>query len=271
MFCPNCGSVIEEGTRFCTNCGSIVGHSDPPHQISYNSFPVKSRKSSFPKKMLFAVTAVLLLVSIIVIIFKTAESKSKGLRLGSAVTIGTTTIGSEGGVITVESPGSVIDGMTLSVPAGAYAADNTYTVSETEIKSHKFGPLFDPITPLITIDNGHGFSDIPMTLTVPIQLAEDEFAMAFFYDADTKTLEGIPTTKLTSSSLTLMTSHFSDVIIAKVKKLMLQKAVMNNEAETNFMPGKDDFHAANYGSSVFPGGHCGGQSIAMMHFLQKTP
>ncbi len=266
MFCPNCGSLVEEGTKFCTNCGSTVDNTTPP-AISYNAFSPKPQKISSLKGILFGGIALLLLVSAIIIIFKIAGNSNKGLRLGSAALIGTTAIGSEGGVITVESPGSVIDGMTLSVPAGAYTDKLDFTVSETEIKSHKFGPLFEPVTPLITIDNGHEFSDIPMTLTIPIQLAEDEFAMAFFYDADTKTLEGIPATELISSSITVMTSHFSDVVIAKVKKLMLQKAVMNNEADTDFMPGKDDFLAPNYGSSVFPGGHCGGQSIAMMHFF----
>ena len=44
MFCPNCGSTLENGAQFCTNCGA------PIPQISATADPVKPAAPALPMK-----------------------------------------------------------------------------------------------------------------------------------------------------------------------------------------------------------------------------
>ncbi|MGB2983543.1 MAG: hypothetical protein WBC63_06755, partial [Candidatus Bipolaricaulia bacterium] len=41
-------------------------------------------------------------------------------------------------------------------------------------------PNVDPITPLITVDNGGDFADGAMTVTIPVTIPAGYFAMGFF-------------------------------------------------------------------------------------------
>ena len=187
------------------------------------------------------------------------------LSLAAKTKLLTETVAASGGEILVSDPNSEINGLQISVPANAYDEETRFTISTKPIKAHRFGELFDPITPLITIDNGHGFAAEPMTVEIPIQLGPDEFAMAFFFDRRTGKLEGIPLAGLTADRLTLVTSHFSDMVVSRIKVDKLG----NPSIETGFAPGVDDWQFTNYGSIIAPGGHCAGQSISMMWYYYE--
>ncbi len=187
------------------------------------------------------------------------------LTLAARTKLLTQTVSASGGEILVSNPNSEVNGLKITVPAGAYAENTQFTISTRSIKKHRFGELFDPLTPLITIDNGHSLAAVPMTVEIPIRLAPDEFAMAFFWDRRTGKLEGIPLIDLTADKITLITAHFSDLVVSRVKVDKLGKITV----ETGFAPGVDDWQFTNYGSIIAPGGHCAGQSISMMWYYYE--
>ena len=178
------------------------------------------------------------------------------LAFGTTTKLAGETVSPQGGTLVIEKSGSSLDGMQLTVPEGAYEAETTFDITETEIKTHDLGDLFTPVTPLITVENGHGFAAVPMQLTIPIKIADDEFAMGFYYDRETGTLEGIPATELTNGSITLLTRHFSEIVVSKVRTDRIM-----DEVDTGFRPGRDDIQVPNYGSWLNPGGHCAGQTF----------
>lgn len=192
--------------------------------------------------------------------------RSDNLILGKQEKLLGERIGLDGGTLRVQQPGSPIDGLTIQVPSGAYDSEQPFTISIRPIESHQFGPLFDPITPLIRIDNGHRFADQLLTVEIPIQLADGEFAMAFFYDQRTGKLEGLPLVDLSRDKLTVLTRHFSDMVVSRVKEAQLQ----NVSLDTGFMPAVDDWQFPNQGSAIAPPGHCAGQSVtAMWYYYEK--
>jgi len=189
------------------------------------------------------------------------------LTLGRRDKISSQRIESTEGVLTVQDPGNPIDGLSISVPEGAYENKKPVTISTRPIEGHKFGPGFDPVTPLIHIDNGGEFATDAMTLEVPIQISSDEFAMAFYYDEKTGALEGIPLVALTTEKVTLLTSHFSDFVITKIPFSELE----NTDVDSGFAPGVDDWQFVNKGSYIARGGHCAGQSLtAMWYYYEKV-
>ena len=221
------------------------------------------QKSPFLLIPLYLIGAALLFLAMA---FTMQPRRHTNLGLGKTTRLAENKLPAAGGTITVGNTSSSLNGMALKVSSGAFSEGIEFKISETEIKSHQFGELFNPASPLITIDNGHLFANSPMTLTIPIQLAEDEFAMGFYFNSKDGTLEGIPASAMSPASITLMTSHFSDIVITKVKKSMLEGRIQNDEATSDFLPGMSDFKFPNYGSYAQPDGHCAGQSIAMLHY-----
>ncbi len=189
----------------------------------------------------------------------------KNIVLGSMQAVVAVDIPATGGKIAVTDPTSQIPGLTVSVPSGAYDAKMNFKVSTTDIKEHTFGKGFTPITPLITIDNGHGFANQPMTVTIPIKISKDEFAMAFYYDRSNGGLEGIPIVSLSENQVVIATSHFSDMVVSKIQKSELD----NIKIDTGFKPGVDDWQFVNNGSYIEQAGHCAGQSITSMWYYYE--
>jgi len=193
--------------------------------------------------------------------------------------LATSTIKSTGGTIEISDAASEIRGMTVKVPPGAYASDTPFTISTIPFRESSFGKFFDsaraatpdgmlfnPITPVIKVDNGEIVAREPLTLTIPIRKTKDEFAMAFYCDGATGKLEGIPTEALSDTSITIATSHFSSIIVSSAPISELEGLVALG-ISTGYTPGVDDFQMPNYGSRFAPGGHCAGQSIAAMYYF----
>ncbi len=188
------------------------------------------------------------------------------LTLGRREKVSSQRIVSSEGMVTVQDPGNPIDGLSISIPEGAYENEPPFTISTRPIKADKFGTDFNPVTPLIHVDNGGEFAADAMTVSVPIQIEPDEFAMAFYYDEKTGELEGIPLVELTTQKATLVTSHFSDFVISKIPFAELA----DTNVDSGFAPGMDDWQFVNYGSMIAKGGHCAGQSLtAMWYYYEK--
>lgn len=207
----------------------------------------------------------LILIFVILGLLRGPSVEPPILDLGDPVTELEQNVPFTGAVLSVDELTSPIYGFEMVVPFGAYDEITPFEISTQVIESHDLGEEFTPITPLITIDNGHVFSNEPMTLTIPIELEEGEFAMGFYYDETTNSLEGIPLKNLTSTEITLFTNHFSSIVISKITidDLLKLTNVKDQFVDTGFVPGVDDWQFTNYGSFLAQGGHCAGQVLTM--------
>jgi hypothetical protein len=297
-FCIECGSPLPPNAKYCRHCGAHVAEQQPvpvvdvqpaapapplqgpPAQPVYQQArplvqPYATRASHAeprrrgPSKGLIVLEVIALLVCGALLyqeIFAAHLTGSKGtIVLGSQQAVVAVDIPATGGNIAVTDPTSQIPGLKVSVPSGAYGTKTNFKVSTTAIEKHTFGKGFTPITPLITIDNGHGFAKQPMTVTIPIKISKDEFAMAFYYDRSNGELEGIPIVSLAENQLVITTSHFSDMVVSKIQKSELD----NIKVDTGFKPGVDDWQFVNNGSFIAPKGHCAGQSITSMWYYYE--
>ncbi|MGQ9684294.1 MAG: hypothetical protein ACUVX9_17320, partial [Anaerolineae bacterium] len=191
---------------------------------------------------------------------------SPNITVGKSQGAGSGKVPAEGGTFTVQNPASPVDGLSIQVPEGAFPKGATFKVSTQPIQDHKLGPLFNPATPLISIDNGGRFAAEPLLVEIPVQLAEDDFAMAFYYDRHSGKLEGLPLAALSRDRISIVTSHFSGIVVSRIKINMLGEITV----DTGFMPGVDDWQFVNRGSVITPPGHCSGQSVtAMWYYTEK--
>jgi hypothetical protein len=238
-------------------------HSIPQPQYTPQGNPQKPKKKhSF--KGLIVLGVIALLIGGAVLYYNVTKT-SDNIILGSRQKAVQKSIPVSGGTVTVTDAKSPIKGMTITLAAKTYKDSKNFNVSTRAIKSHTFGAEFTPITPLITIDNGHQFSNEPMKVTIPISKKDDEFAMGFYYNDKTGKLEGIPACELDNKHITLITNHFSDIVISEIKMSELDKV----EIDTKFTPGTDDWEFVNYGSEIAEGGHCAGQSISAMWYYSQ--
>ena len=216
---------------------------------------------------------------------KPPETASGGLTTGATRQVAQQTISTSGGTVRISVSGDSLDGLSITIPGGSYSNSRPFTVSESHVDSHTFGPDFDPISPLITISNGGDYSAKPMTLRIPCHIAAGKFAMAFFYDPVTRTLEGMPLVTEDSTGITVATEHFesaadanrtihggkvvpNDVSASQIIASQVDISLLSSFNGSSFTPGVDDWQFNNYGSYLSPGGICEGQSQSMMWYYQ---
>ncbi len=289
-FCFHCGAALNPAAQFCGACGHTVQPAvapplfSPPQtsqlgpvaQPHVSAPPLPPARVPPPKRRqkscLTCLGCVVILSALAALaagglfLWQGLPGRSNNLALGKRVKVMSETITAAGGNLTIQGPDSPVDGLTITVPTGAYSDTVRFTISTRPIDGHQFGPDFNPITPLIHVDNGGEFAADAMTVEVPIQISPDEFAMAFYYDERTGALEGIPLLELTTEKATLLTSHFSDFVVSKVPFSELT----DTNVDTGFVPGVDDWQFVNYGSYIAQSGHCAGQSLtAMWYYYEK--
>lgn len=201
------------------------------------------------------------------------------IETGPFSTLTNTSVGNSGGVLKVEH--SILKGMTIEIPPGSYNTNKDFTISNADILSHTFGSDLNPITPMIRINNGGGYADSILTVTIPCVVPKDHFAMGFYYDEETGELEGIPVLAIHDSSIVLATRHFSgkhlnegagsltvrakvwaDIVVSSMEMSKL----FSETQESGFRPGVDDWEFPNEGSYIAPRGHCVGQSLTAMWY-----
>jgi hypothetical protein len=188
------------------------------------------------------------------------------IKTGSTVTLSDTKIESTGGTITVNKTGDLLNGLKITVPTGAYLTGKQFKISYAPVDSHTFGNAFNPITPLITVDNGGQYASDIIEVKVPVKVPAGSFAMGFMYDPASKKLEGMTTISQDSDSITLATKHFSSFLISSITDALLQK-----EIDSGFRPGVDDWQMDNAGSYISDGGNCSGMSVSAMWYYVTRP
>ena len=190
---------------------------------------------------------------------------SFGIKSGQSQEILSERIGSEGGKILVKQD-STLSGMEIQILEGSYPQDISFTITSSEILDHDFGTLFNPMTPLISVENGEVYAENTLFVTVPLKKEANEIAAGFYYNNDTHSLEGIPSVYQDQEKIILATNHFSNIVVSSASKDNIDKA---GDALTGFEPGTDDFIFKNYGSFITPVGHCSGQSVSMLWYYKN--
>lgn len=188
------------------------------------------------------------------------------ISTGTAVAAATIPVSPKGGTLKVTQPGTPISDLEIRVPENSYSDTRQFQLSYAPVEKHSFGEAFNPATPLITIDNGGDYAAELIDVTIPVQIPDDKFAMAFYYDDKAKKLEGLPLVDYSKNSITFATRHFSSFIVS-----MIPRASLKKDIDTGFRPGIDDWQFVNYGSNVAPGGHCAGQSVTAMWYYIEQP
>lgn len=257
--------------------GLILTHSQPPPEHPPGPFGnagVSGARARRKKKggclgcLLWLLgTAALFAGGAVLLFFILGNRPSKNIIFEKGSTAVRETIGSAGGAVTVDRPGEALDGFAIEAPAGAFAKNTRFTVTYHPITAHNLGPYFNPVTPLIKVDNGGRYSAEPMVVTIPVPRDPDSFTMAFYYDRQAGTLEGLPLVGSGDGFITVATRHFSDLVASSISFNELRGKL---DIDTGFRPGYDDWQFTNYGSLVAPRGHCAGQAVsAMWYFYER--
>ena len=257
--CVQCGAPRRASKRTCGRCGYTVPGEEKRHPA------------------LIAVSSLLLLGLLIGFLFLSYRSRHLGtvpgvLDLGDPVRLTSQTVPAAGGEVRLDGAGVPLNGLCITVPEGAFGRETEFTVTATPVKAYTAGKLFNPVTPLITIDGGRAFAGADMTVKIPVSLHDGEFAMAFFFDRKTGSLEGIPCLRQDADSVTVVLDRFSDLLVSKTDYAELDRLVGKKPVDSGFLPGRDDFAAPNYGSYAAPDGQCSGQSVAaLLYYTDFRP
>lgn len=184
--------------------------------------------------------------------------------------VGSGIVEPSGGIVIARDPAGPLDGLELSVPAGAYPKALQVNISYAPVAGHTFGEHFNPVTPLIIVENGGQYSDELITMRIPVEIPENHFAMAFYYDDEKGTLEGIPSSSIEGDSITVVTRHFSSLLVSVIRNTVLDD-LLKDGIDSGFRPGGDDWQFVNRGSYIVPNGHCAGQSVSAMWYYCEKP
>lgn len=169
----------------------------------------------------------------------------------------------------MDKPGDPLDGLTIEVPAGTYTEDRTFVISSATIESHTFGPALDPVTPLVSVDDGGGGAAQVMLVSIPLELEAEEFAKGYIYDKVTGWLEEAPTVEATKDQNTSAVPHFSPLVWSKGSTLRMEELAKDGLL-SGFRPGVDDWEFPNDGSVIAPDGHSMGQcQSAYWYYISK--
>ncbi len=207
-------------------------------------------------------------------------------------------LGPGGGTLTVTHDDSPLSGLTIAVPAGAYAAPTRWTVSEMRDIRPVLPVGAEQVGPTIRFDNGQeGYAERPFTITLPARVPANRVVGAFYYDAATGAFDPLPLLGRTDSTIVLITRHLSRTRLVpdaaspfarmrgagrhmaasggsasstEVVMLSVELEVLGGSVSTGFLPSRDDWPILNSGSWLTPAGYSAGASLsALYHFLVR--
>ncbi len=190
----------------------------------------------------------------------------------------------DNGILYIDKPGDSLSGLLMYVSDAAFATSRRFRISYAPITHHELGPGFNPISPLITISCGGGFSDSVVTMEIPVHLPEGHFAMGFLYDEKTGKLEGMPLLKLEKDRVVIALRNFSHsstregspvaaqvaggaaVPVTRFAISAIDEKSLQAGFDSGFKPGQDDMPNLNCGTFLNRSGICDGQSQAMLWY-----
>ena len=205
-----------------------------------------------------------------------------------------TSVGAGGGVLRYNSAGDPLDGLTVTVPAGAYTTASQWTIVADSTAVIPLPAGFAQVGPALAISNDHpGYAVGPITIRVPMVKGADYGVAPFYYNPGTGKFEGIPMVDVTATYATLAMENFSTSltttggktqtalrgaappIVARcvdgfggvcVVWVRIAKALIQGTYSSSFRPGRDDWEFVNGGDYAAPDGTCEGMSITSMYY-----
>jgi hypothetical protein len=183
--------------------------------------------------------------------------------LGAPVPLVSGSAGATGAKIAVAKPGDPLDGLTITVPAGAYEGTVPFTVSERPLSTNALADGVTALSPVVVIDNGDVTTTISRVLVrIPAQISSDASgSIVGAYVHEDRTLDLLPVIDSDAGSATVAATHFSQIVLVRV-----DWSRFGVTADSGFRPGVDDWQFGNYGSYAAPRGHCEGQSLTALWY-----
>jgi hypothetical protein len=197
------------------------------------------------------------------------------------------TVASGGGTLTYQKPGDPLTGLSVTVPAGAYATPTQWSIVADSTVRPTLPAGFSQVGPSLVVSNGQGYADSVMTLTMPMHDDPSMVVMPFYFDPSTGTMEPIPVVASTDTSITLATRHFSGDLMAipgrsagagvraslhaafgdvHIVWAQLPESELDGTFSSGFSVGTDNWEFINYGDYIGPDGDCEGMSITELYY-----
>lgn len=131
-------------------------------------------------------------------------------KTAGSVPLGSGSIPATGGFMTVNKPGDPLNGLTLSVPSGAFSAALNLTVTSSSNTSWPTANGIVPISPIVHIaSNQGGYATLPITIKLPTRVPANTFPVIVMYDTTTHALEVLTTVAYDSETVVGLTTHLN--------------------------------------------------------------
>lgn len=115
-----------------------------------------------------------------------------------------------GGTITVSKPGDPLNGLTLTVPSGAFSGTLNVTIGSSTNKNLPTANGIVPISPVVhVVTSAGGYAHGAISFKIPATVAPNTFPVVVLYDSATKTIEPMTTIAYDGNSVTAITGHLS--------------------------------------------------------------
>lgn len=197
------------------------------------------------------------------------------LNLGPDQQIASFTLAAGNSSYTVKGTKTPLDGVIISAPIGGLPAAQTITLHYSLINSHTFGPLINPVSPLVSIEAPGIPANALIMITFPIAVPDDHAVIADYYNAATNTLDVIPTIGLTAATVTFNIINFGVQSRAPGSSgpgffvTTAPVSLLESNADSGYRIGTDDCPFTNYGSAITPGGECLGTSLLNAWYFEN--
>lgn len=142
------------------------------------------------------------------------------LELGDRVVVGQYTL--KEGILRVEKPGTLVDGLQVVIPPGTFPQEQTFTVSYVKVKKAHVRDY--ALSPLISIDSTTAPSGM-VIVKIPCRVPDNAAAMAFLYDETEKFTEALPSGPKDRGYVTAMTRVLKNIVVVGTKAT----TVINNK------------------------------------------
>ncbi|MEA3424057.1 MAG: hypothetical protein U9Q80_09735 [Bacillota bacterium] len=154
-------------------------------------------------------------------------------------------------------------GMTVIIPEGAFPRESSIDISYSSADDLDLNENLNILTPLIHIEIEENRLDKPMELKIPVIVPENHFALAFYYDFETGSLEAIPSVYEDDGMMRIMTTHFSEILVASIMQDLLVGPI-----ETDFQVGRDNLQIPNIYTYLAPNGMCNGMAESTLYYFK---